>query len=1393
MKKKLLSAVLAAAMIFASVPSALAAKKTGSTALGSDICSTWGSFDTEEQVNYGYVVGSGSASLTTGKSGGGFLADIKGGSWVGARFNASLAVGETYDISFDVKCDVQDKGICLIWYYSSGSYDKTLLSKTIKTTSGWAHYSNTWTCDGTSAKGTEDSGSGQFEIRYGSGQETGTIVIDNFKIVPHGNVPDADYSSMQLSNAGKAPKIVDSIADEAPIVTGAVYFSDMENHWAEDTVTTLAQYGYINGMGDNAYAPDSEVTRAQFVKMMTDTFGLRDPENTKTSLTDVNDGAWYAPSVKIAESLGLISPALTFGDKFFPDKAITREEAAFVAVKTAAAKNGKKQNDAVTFTDDGEISEWVKNEVHEASEYGLIRGYGDGTFAPQGTLTRAEAAQVLKNVAELFTRFAIYVDAQNGKDLNDGTAEAPLKTLQKATETVRKYNQNMTNDIYVYLKGEFAVSSTWSLTNADSGMNGYRVIYTSWGDEKPLLTAGTEHSGFTLYDAEKNIYSIDVGTDRVVRQAYFNGVRGIQARTVGGLRDAEVSMSEAYYTCSNTEFLSYRHPELIEMNIKANWRHSRVRMGTLTDLGDGRIKITPNKTVATAMFSQMINGNVKDHRRFPVYLENAWEFLDEPGEWYYEPDDGKIYYIPREGEDMSSMELIVPKGEEILKVAGGNTDSPVMRVAFNNLQFSYTNSNKIANDGGWAGNQSGTYADKSMNYAEFAVNVEHAAYVTFTNNKFAHTTSGAIMTQKSIHHCDIIGNEFYDIGNTAIQLGGHNDTQDITDAKALNDYNRVENNYIHQIGQEHMSGVGVSSKWIRYTTINHNEIVNTPYAGMQIGWGWGGKTGAGGYPFHANEIGYNYFHEILVDRLYDGAGIYTLGASSESESDVRSTLHDNYFQNMRNGYGAIYPDEGSSDWDIYNNVIDDTEVEYWRFNWGDLGVWDKTKQYWLHIWTDTIRRITATNNYTTTKGYRNNGLAGTIEVEDNPYYPDAEWPEEALEIIEASGIEESYKSNYPTLNEPQALTNGDDTEYTITKQSPVDLGLKVVGRFDSEYPLEDFNVQYWVENPDILEVSEDGIATALGTGITYVMANAVVDGVPQIKTFKINCDGGYEKLESDVSAVTMLKGFSQTLKVNAVTGIGNKTTVPGENITYEVADESVATVDENGLATAHKIGETTVKIKATYLDLYEEIELPIYVISYTNDDSDSLPFDKAPNTLFNGSWTGKATVSGDSVTVNGSPAYNLSTTLGSGLYAFDLTINDPGTWPSLALRCSERMGTYADSDCYLIGFKDSFVEFQRFNGGVRTMIFGEDMYNPVGGAGIPNLPESPLYEYGKRFSVITGVIDTNEGPRIVLFINGKCVFDYVDKNTKALRNDGLFGIYESTGNFVFSPYTGITE
>jgi hypothetical protein len=117
-----------------------------------------------------------------------------------------------------------------------------------------------------------------------------------------------------------------------------------------------------------------------------------------------------------------------------------------------------------------------------------------------------------------------------GDDLNPGTLNQPFRTIEKARDTVRFPSASMSGDITVVLRGgEYVLPGTLEFTAADSGSNGFSVVYRASPGEKPVLTGGSTSRGGPqsggIYKA-----AVPVGTGPF-RQLYANGVRAIRART----------------------------------------------------------------------------------------------------------------------------------------------------------------------------------------------------------------------------------------------------------------------------------------------------------------------------------------------------------------------------------------------------------------------------------------------------------------------------------------------------------------------------------------------------------------------------------------------------------------------------------------------------------------------------------------------------------------------------------------------------------------------------------------------------------------------------------------------------------------------------------------------
>ena len=171
-------------------------------------------------------------------------------------------------------------------------------------------------------------------------------------------------------------------------------FSDLSSHkWAETAIYALRDKGIINGTSESTFEPERGVTREEFVKMLVLAMNALD-QNAKAPFADITDGAWYAPYVASAYNAKLINgiTAETFGI----GTGITREQLA-VMIHRAILSKGEAQNAGTnsSFTDIDSVSSYAVDAVNYVSNAGIMNGMGDGSFAPQAVVTRAQAAKVI--------------------------------------------------------------------------------------------------------------------------------------------------------------------------------------------------------------------------------------------------------------------------------------------------------------------------------------------------------------------------------------------------------------------------------------------------------------------------------------------------------------------------------------------------------------------------------------------------------------------------------------------------------------------------------------------------------------------------------------------------------------------------------------------------------------------------------------------------------------------------------------------------------------------------------------------------------------------------------------------------------------------------------------
>lgn len=174
-------------------------------------------------------------------------------------------------------------------------------------------------------------------------------------------------------------------------------FSDVpNNHWAYQDIYFLMELGVISGVTNDLFAPDSLVTREAAAKMICLAFDLK-PTGDEKTFSDVDPNAWYAESIRIASSAGVINGISD--DKFGVGMPVTRQD--LCVMITRASKATLSDVESLDFADADQIAEYAKKSVSYLNILSIIGGYEDNTFRPQGYCKRAEIAKIISRTLNI--------------------------------------------------------------------------------------------------------------------------------------------------------------------------------------------------------------------------------------------------------------------------------------------------------------------------------------------------------------------------------------------------------------------------------------------------------------------------------------------------------------------------------------------------------------------------------------------------------------------------------------------------------------------------------------------------------------------------------------------------------------------------------------------------------------------------------------------------------------------------------------------------------------------------------------------------------------------------------------------------------------------------------
>jgi hypothetical protein len=529
---------------------------------------------------------------------------------------------------------------------------------------------------------------------------------------------------------------------------------------------------------------------------------------------------------------------------------------------------------------------------------------------------------------------ALYV-ASDGNDANPGTLAQPVRTLAKARDLVRPRTASMASDITVYLRsGTYPVSSTITFSTADSGQNGHYVKYTAYPGERPLITGGQPLTGWTVFDAAQNIYAASGVTARF-RQLYVNGVKATRARSPNLGSNGEPNFSKCTgsdggahtFQVPSAQVGNWKNLTKVEMHLMVLWSDNILRVASITTSGNtASVKIQSPEDM---IFGRPNPAFFPSQLRF--YFENAYEFLDQAGEWYLDETANVLYYKARAGEDMTTATVTMPTLETLVSVNGTSTADQASYLWFQGLTFAHSTYLRPSQYG-FLDAQSGQYNitapgnnQQTVGRPPGGVTVANANHIHFERNLFTQMAATGLDFVSGTQDDMIVGNAFTEIGGSGISIGkfvvdekaDYHAPYNPTDKNDVSTRDTIKNNFIDRVTTEIQGAIGIAAGYPANLDLEHNEVSHVNYSGISVGYGWNSGPNA----MTNNKINSNNVHHVC-EILADCGSIYTLSAQLPASEMQNNYCHD-FQQSPWADYSInnLYMDEGTDGYTVAHNVL----------------------------------------------------------------------------------------------------------------------------------------------------------------------------------------------------------------------------------------------------------------------------------------------------------------------------------------------------------------------------------------------------------------------------------------------------------------------------------------
>jgi len=494
-----------------------------------------------------------------------------------------------------------------------------------------------------------------------------------------------------------------------------------------------------------------------------------------------------------------------------------------------------------------------------------------------------------------------------------------------------------------------------------------------------------------------------------------------------------------------------------------------------------------------------LSGGHQNNRPSPMHeeyrmVENVFEELDAPGEWYFDNSNSTLYVYPYENMELVNARVEYTALNHLIEIKG-SANTTISDISLKGLSFEHTSRTFME-----------TYEpllrSDWMIYRGGAILLENTEDCNITDSEFTNLGGNAIFVSGYNRGLNIEGNHIYNCGASAVSFVGMPDAvrspsfnyyefvpmdkMDTIKGPRTDDYPsncRVDNNLIHDIGLVEKQTAGVQISMAMNITVSHNSIYDVPRAGINISEGtWGGhiieyndvfntvlaSSDHGAFNSWGRDRFWHPDRKTMDQIMMDNPMMPYLDAT-------RTTIIRNNRMRCDHGWD-IDLDDGSSNYHLYNNLCLNGGIKlregFYRTVENNIMV---NNGFHPHVWflnsgDEFTRNIVMTDH----KDIR---LQGWGKEVDYNLFPD----KTALEKAQSNGTDQHSDYGDPLFTDPG------NADFTVSKNSPA-----LVLRFRN-FPMDQFGVQKpelkkIAKTPDIPELIIQQEETGSGKTATWLGA-----------------------------------------------------------------------------------------------------------------------------------------------------------------------------------------------------------------------------------------------------------------------------------------------------------------